>query len=337
MEMDDDLEAKKLKKKAFLEKIKSKFNLKDPHTAKRLVYWGAVLIIFVWLFWGIPLPTNLTGRSPVSTKILDRNDKLIYEIYSTERRTPIKLKDLPAYVGQATISIEDKDFYQHRGFSYTGIARALFNIVFRRNVQGGSTITQQLVKNALLTQEQTIRRKVQEAFLTILVESFYTKDQILESYLNQIPYGGTAYGIEAASELYFNKQAKDLTLAEATFLAGLPQRPSYYSPFGSHPELGITRQKEVLDKMVEYKYINQDQENSALNETLKFAKIELPKAAHFALWIKDQLAQKYGEVMVEQGGLRVHTTLDLDLQNFAQDAVATEVPHAGKAVVEPPA
>lgn len=323
--MDEVLEVKKVEKRAFLQNLKSKFNLKDPHNAKRIVYWGGVAIVFVWLFWGIPLPTNITNRAPVSTKILDRNNKLIYEIYSTQRRTPIKVSDLPKHIPNATISIEDKDFYQHRGFSYSGIARAVYNILFRRNVQGGSTITQQLVKNVLLTQEQTIKRKVQEAVLTILVESFYSKDQILEDYLNQIPYGGTAYGIEAASELYFDKPAKDLTLGEASFISGLPQRPSYYSPFGSRPELGKNRQKEVLDSMVANKYINQEEADKAFAEELKFAKVQAPNAPHFALWIKDQLAEKYGLAVVEQGGLRVHTTLDLDLQNFAQDAVATEV------------
>jgi penicillin-binding protein 1C len=296
---------------------------------KRIIFLFFLLSLAstsIWLFWGIPLPTNLSTKNfPVSTKILDRNGKLIYEIYTDKRRTPVKLSDLPPYIKEATISIEDKDFYKHGGFSYTGIARAVFNIVFKRNLEGGSTLTQQLVKNALLTPERTVKRKIREFALTIFVEAFYKKDDILEMYLNQIPYGSTAYGIEAASELYFNKEAKDLTLGEATLLAGLPQSPTRYSPFGAHPEYAKERQKTVLRRMVEDKYITQEEADKAAAEELTYAKITPPSAPHFALWVKEQLVDKYGENMVEQGGLRVTTTLDLDLQELAQETVATEV------------
>lgn len=280
----------------------------------------------MYLFWGIPLLTQLSeANQPVSTKIFDRNGKLIYEIYTDKKRTPVKLSEIPDNVKNATISIEDKDFYKHQGFSFTGIARAMFNSVFKHELQGGSTITQQLVKNALLTQERTVRRKAQEVILTVVVEGVYTKNQILEMYLNQIPYGGTAYGIEAASETYFGKQAHDLDLAEAALIAGLPQRPSTYSPFGAHPELAKSRQEEVLKQMVANKYITQDQANAAYKEELKYTSVSPPQAPHFALWIKEQMADKYGDKVVEQGGLRIYTTLDLDIQNFAQQAVATEV------------
>lgn len=305
---------------------KIKADLSTTYGRKRLFFFGTLTIVGLYFFWGIPLPTKLSSQNlPVSTKIFDRNERLIYEIYTDKKRTPIKLHDLPKEVAEATISIEDKDFYKHRGFSFTGITRAVYNTVFKRELQGGSTISQQLVKNALLTQERTIRRKAQEVFLTVVVEGIYTKEQILEMYLNTIPYGGTAYGIEAASETYFNKPAKNLTLPEAALLAGLPQRPSSYSPFGAHPELAKTRQKEVLKQMVENGYISQEVADKAAQEELKFATIKPPQAPHFALWIKEQLAEKYGEKVVEQGGLRVHTTLDLDIQNFAQEAVASEV------------
>lgn len=323
--MEETLEARKTEKKVFLEKVKTKFNLRDPHTARAVIYWGLVFIVLIYFLWGIPLPTSLSSRAPVSTKIFDRNNKLIYEIYASERRTPIKLSDLPKYVPEATIAIEDKDFYKHKGFSATGILRAVYSTVLRQSLQGGSTLDQQLVKNAYLTQERTVRRKIQEAILTIVVDSIYTKDQILEAYLNQIPYGGTAYGIEAASELYFGKPAKDLTLAEAALLAGLPQQPTRYSPFGARPELAKSRQGAVLDRMAEDGYIGKDAAEKAKNEELKYAEIKAPKAPHFSLWVKELLVEKYGETLVEQGGLRVYTTLDLDLQNFAQDAVATEV------------
>jgi penicillin-binding protein 1C len=292
---------------------------------KRIIFFGVVIGTLLYLFWGIPLPNNLGNNQPVSTKIFDRNGKLIYEIYTDKRRSPINLSDLPKYVPEATISIEDKDFYKNQGLSYTGIARALFNTVFKGQIQGGSTITQQLVKNEFLSDERTLRRKAQELILTMIVEGIYSKNQILETYLNTIPYGGTAYGIEEASETYFNTPAKDLDLAQAALLAGLPQRPSSYSPFGDHPELAKSRQEEVLKQMVANKYITEAQADAADKEPLNYAKASVQQAPHFALWIKQQLADKYGEKMVEQGGLRVYTTLDLDLQNFAQQTVATEV------------
>lgn len=305
-------------------KIRSK--LPSGKALRRIIYWGFWAGVFIWIFWGVPLPTNLSSQDfPVSTKLYDRNEKLIYEIYTDKRRTPIKLGELPAFVKEATISIEDKDFYKHAGFSYTGMLRALYNIVFKQKLEGGSTLTQQLVKNALLTQDRTIKRKVREFVLTMVVEGIYSKDQILEMYLNQTPYGSTAYGIEAASELYFNKAAKDLSLGEAALLAGLPQSPTRYSPFGAHPEYAKERQKVVLKSMVENKYITQEEADKGDQEELKYAEITPPKAPHFALWIKEQLVDKYGEKLVEQGGLRVITTLDLDLQEFAQSAVATEV------------
>lgn len=301
-------------------------SLKNTYTRKKVIFFSVLIGISLWLFWGVPLPTNLSSdKYPVSTKLFDRKGKLIYEIYSDKRRTPIKLGELPDYVKEATIAIEDKNFYKHYGFSYSGIARAAYNIIVQRKLQGGSTLTQQLVKNVLLSPERTVRRKLREFFLTIVVEGVYSKNQILEMYLNQIPYGSTAYGIEAAAELYFDKSAKDLTLAEATLLAGLPAAPSRYSPFGSRPELAKGRQEAVLRRMLEDNYLSGDEADKAKTEELKYAEITPPKAPHFALWIKEQLAEKYGERVVEQGGLRVRTTLDLELQEFAQDSVATEV------------
>ncbi len=301
-------------------------HLSIRRNVKRIIFFGIFGGTFLYLFWGIPLPTRLASQDlPVSTKIFDRNEKLIYEIYTDKKRTPIKLSELPKYIPEATISIEDKDFYRHQGFSLTGITRAIYSNIFKREIQGGSTISQQLVKNALLTRERTIRRKAQEVILTVIIEGIYTKDQILEMYLNEIPYGGTAYGIETASETYFGKLAKDLNLAEAALLVGLPQRPSTYSPFGAHPELAKLRQQEVLKQMVANEYISQEEAEKTGKVELKYANIKPPAAPHFALWIKEQLTDKYGLQKVEQGGLRVYTTLDLDIQNIAQQAVASEV------------
>jgi len=306
--------------------LKESVNLKNRRSQKRFVFLGVVIGVFIAFFWNTPLPTTLSTREiDVSTKIFDRNDNLIFEIYADQRRSPIELEQIPEHVKQATIAIEDKDFYNHYGFSVTGIARAFYKIVTQRKLEGGSTLTQQLIKNALLTNERTIKRKVREFALAMIVETIYTKDQILEMYLNQIPYGSTAYGIESASELYFGKSSKDLSLEEATLLAGLPQAPTRYSPFGANPENAKQRQATVLRRMVEDGYISQEQADEAAKAELTFVEPGDLEAPHFALWVKELLAEEYGDAVVEQGGLRVKTTLDLELQRMAEDAVAEEV------------
>lgn len=294
---------------------------------KRLLIGLAAIFVglIVWVLWGLPLPDKLTQNQAVSTMLLDRNGKLIYEIYADERRTPVALEDIPDTLKKATISIEDKDFYNHSGFSVTGIARAAFKTLTGQRLEGGSTLTQQLVKNSLLTPERTLRRKIREFLLSVLVEVRYSKDEILEMYLNHIPYGSTAYGIEAASQLYFRKSSKDLTLSEATLLAGLPAAPTKFSPFGTTPERAKERQAVVLRRMVEDGHISQEEADQAKDAPITYAQQRDLRAAHFALWVKEQLAEKYGDAVVEQGGLRVTTSLDLDLQEFAQNAVATEV------------
>ena len=296
---------------------------------------GLIIIWLIYILFTLPNPAKLTSdQFPVSTRILDRNSKLLYEIYVDQNRTPIKLDDLPPHIGQATVAIEDKNFYRHRGFALEGLTRAFLNTVFKRNLQGGSTIIQQLVKTALLSPERTITRKLREAILTVVTEIRFSKKQILEMYLNHIPYGGTAYGIEQASQTYFAKPAKDLSLAEAALLAGLPQAPSRFSPFGANPELAKTRQQQVLSRMLQDKYINQAQYDEALNQELKFAPAnEGLKATHFSLHIKELLVDKYGQAMVEKGGLIVTTSLDLDLQEYAENIAASETAKLAKAKV----
>ncbi len=289
-----------------------------------------VLLSVVFFATQVPSPEDLVNREIVSsTKIYDRDNQLLYDIYQNQNRTPIKLVEIPEQVKQATISIEDKDFYQHGGFSIPGIARSIFDIVVYRKIEGGgSTLTQQLVKNALLSGERTLPRKIKEFILAIQVERVYSKDQILEMYLNEIPYGGTAYGIEAAANLYFGKRAKDLSLAQAALLAGLPQQPSVYSPYGTHPELAKTRQKEVLRRMVEDRYITSDQAKAAEVENMEYrtAQNEVGfKAPHFVLYIKQKLIEQFGDRLVEQGGLKVITTLDYKLQEQAEKIVKDEV------------
>lgn len=302
-----------------------------------LITLAGLILIFgaVSIFAGLPSPGKLgSDEFPVSTKILDRNGQLLYEIYTDQNRTPIAIGDLPEYVTEATIAIEDKNFYKHHGFAWEGITRAILNTVFRQKLQGGSTITQQLVKTTLLTPERTLRRKIREALLAMATEIRYSKNEILEMYLNHVPYGGTAYGIEQASHTYFDKNAKDLSLAEAALLAGLPQAPTRYSPFGANPEAAETRQAQVLQRMVEDKYISQEEYQQAVDEPLTYApQTNNIRAPHFSLYIKQLLVDKYGEALVEKGGLRVTTSLDLNLQDFAQDAVATEVAKLNKANV----
>lgn len=275
----------------------------------------------------LPNPRLLSQRViPVTTQIFDRNGNLLYEIYDDENRKPLPLADMPDVIKHATIAIEDKDFYLHPGFSITGIVRAARETFFNHNTQGGSTITQQLIKNALLTQEVTFARKIREVLLAFWAERLYSKNQILEMYLNQVPYGGTTWGIEAAAETYFDKSVKELTLAEAAFLTGLPAAPTFYSPYGSRPELAKNRQQEVLHRMVEDGYITPDQEEQAKAEEIHIrSAVTNIKSPHFVMYIRELLTQKYGARLVDQGGLRITTTLDLPLQEKIQEIVKTNI------------
>ena len=285
------------------------------------------LSLYLFILRDLPSPTKLSQAPlPVSTQIFDRHGRLLYEIYAEKNRTPIPLNEIPEVVKQATIAIEDKDFYKHRGLAFRGILRAALNTLFRHRLQGGSTITQQLVKTTLLTPERTLKRKIREAILAWATELIYSKDQILEMYLNNVPYGGTAYGIEQAAQTYFGKSARDLNLAEAALLAGLPAAPTHFSPFGANPHLAKTRQKQVLKRMVEDGYITPQQAEQAARQPLNFAPQKTNiKAPHFVMYVKELLVEKYGQNLVEQGGLRVTTTLDYTLQEFAQTTVASEV------------
>lgn len=275
----------------------------------------------------LPRPNLLSNRNiQITTKIYDRNGNLLYEIYADENRTPIPLSQIPKALQNATIAIEDRDFYRHNGFSSKGIIRAMKEIVMNHNIQGGSTITQQLIKSALLTPEVTVERKVKEIFLAFWAERIYSKDQILEMYLNQVPYGGMAWGVEAASHQYFGKPVKDLTLAEAALLAGLPAAPTDFSPLGSSPQKAFQRQHEVIRRMKEDRYISDREAETALNQKISFATPQTGiKAPHFVMFIKQYLEKKYGPRMVASGGLRVFTTLDLGLQEKVEDIVKTQI------------
>lgn len=298
--------------------------------------------LFAFVFFFIPATflifiTDLPKLSSLSvnyiaktTKILDRNGQLLFEIYANQNRTIVSLDKIPQDLINATIAIEDKDFYFHSGFDIRGIARALYVDLTGQNIQGGSTITQQLMKWALLTPEPTISRKVKELVLAFWAEQKYTKDQILELYFNYVPYGGTAWGVEAASQIYFGKSVSELNLSESAYLAGLPQAPSTYSPFSSDGRLGKARQKDVLKAMVSQGYITQEQADDAYNKELKFRAPQVPiKAPHFVMYVKEELIRRYGLPEVERGGLQVKTSLDIKTQEIAERVVAEEVDKAG--------
>ncbi len=318
--------AKKKAKKKVL--AVSKFNFWRP----KLFLVLGFLFVIIFSFWfvilkDLPSPQNLTTRQiDVSTKIYDRNGELLYKIYKDKNRTIIPLNEIPNQVRLATLAAEDAEFYSHPGISLKGISRAFFQNLRSGNLQGGSTITQQLVKNALLSPERTLIRKIKEAILSFQVELNFTKDQILEMYLNEVSYGGTAYGIEEASLSYFGKDVRDLNLAESAFLAGLPKSPTKYSPFGQDPNAAFARQKDVLKLMRINRFITSEQEEEALNQRISFIpnKTEI-KAPHFVMYVRQLLVDMYGEDVVETGGLEVMTTLDLRIQELAQKAVTEEV------------
>lgn len=301
----------------------------------------ALTIVLAWISRDLPDPNTLMSREvPLTTKIFDRTGThLLYEIHGDENRTLIQLKDLPAYVPQATVAIEDKGFYTHHGVYWQGLVRAELTSIFSgKRVQGTSTLTQQFVKNAILTNERSFTRKLKEMLLSLQIERVYTKDQILQLYLNEIPYGSTMYGIESASRNYFGKSAKDLTLDEAALLASIPQAPDLYSPYGtgSHGDNRdqlVGRQHYVLDQMASQGYITKDRAEDAKKvDTLKKIipkKIGSIQAPHFVMYIKSLLTDTYGQKTVESKGLKVITTLDWDKQQIAEDEVKKGVESRG--------
>lgn len=300
-----------------------------------LLFVGIFIIVFglsFFLLRNLPKPGELiTRKQELSTKIYDKRGQLLFKVYRNKNRSLVKLESLPSYVKAATVAIEDRDFYRHPGFSVRGILRALFRNLTRGELTGGSTITQQLVKNTLLTPEKSLIRKIKEIILATKVELAFSKDQILEMYLNEVAYGGATYGIEEASQTYFGKSASSLSVAEAALLAGLPRAPTSYSPFGAQPYLARARQLETLSKMVAEGYITQTEGDEASVETLHFAPQRTDiKAPHFVMYVKSILAQKYGDLMVEEGGLEVYTTLDLGVQEKVQEIVSQEVEKIGR-------
>ena len=296
----------------------------------RLILGVGMVLLLLFSFWAailsitLPNPTNLVGARPTeATKVLDRNGVVLLDIYGEKRRNTVPSADIPEYLKKATIATEDANFYLHSGFDIRGILRgAILKPLTGKGFQGGSTITQQLAKNMFLSSRRAISRKIQEFILALEIERLYTKDKILEMYLNEIPYGGKAYGVLAASEIFFGKQPNELNLAEIAVLAALPQSPTYYSPYGQHPDELMVRKDWVLKRMFELGYITQKQMTEAQGVEIKFApRKDSIRAPHFVMYVKELLADKYGEKMLEEGGLTITTTLDWKKQQAAEDAI----------------
>lgn len=313
-------------------------------TASRIttyVFFGLIaLIIFsvfavAWISRDLPTPGKLINvQEQQSTQIMDRNNVLLYSVYQNQNRIYVTLSEIPKYLQQATISIEDKNFYSNNGFSISGYLRAIRDIILFRRLSGGSGLTQQLVKNVLLSSEQTVSRKIKELILSIEVNKKYSKDQILEMYLNAVPYGGANIGVEAAAEAYFGKKAKELDLAECAFLAGLPQAPSIYSPlYSSQPgqKYYIARSNEVLTSMAQNGYISSKQKDQALAEIKAMQFTDAGngslKAPYFVMYVRNLLINQlhFTEAQIANGALRVVTTLDYSIQKNAEKIVKGEI------------
>lgn len=293
---------------------------------------GGIFLIGLIAYYSkdLPDPYKIMDRSvPLSTKIYDsKGETLLYEVHGAEQRTLVTVSELPKYIIQSTIAVEDKEFYNHSGISIRGIIRGIFKQLLKgERVQGGSTLTQQFVKNAILTDERRVSRKIKEWVLSYRIEKKFSKDEILQLYFNEIPYGSSAYGVESAAHYYFDKDAKNLTLAEAAILAALPQAPTYYSPYGNHKDALIARQHVVLNLMAEQDYITKEEAETAKQAPLAFKKrAENINAPHFVMYVKELLEQEYGALNVEQGGWKIITSLDWELQQAAEKAIAEQAP-----------
>ena len=321
----------KLPKLSLPKFVFSDFKLNKLLIKKRYIFLfvlSCLLFTGTWLLLkDLPSPRELTTRQfDVSTKIYDRNGILLYTIYKDQNRTPVKLSQIPEYVKLATLAAEDAEFYQHQGFSIKGILRATAKNISEGKIEGGSTITQQLVKNALLSSEKTYIRKIRELILSVGVEMNYSKDEILEMYLNEVSYGGAVYGVAEASIHYFGKNVDKLTLAESALIAGLPQSPTRYSPFGNNPDLTFSRQREVLHLMRVNKFITIEEEEQAMLQRVTFAPNKQNiLAPHFVMYIREKLIDQFGEEVVQKGGLTVTTTLDINIQTLAEKVAREEI------------
>lgn len=287
------------------------------------VIFLGLMIIWVSTFKIPTLDDFRERKTTQSTKIYDRTGEvLLYDIFQDQKRTIIPFDQISPYIKQATMAIEDQDFYTHNGIKPTSFVRAiLVNLTSLSYSQGGSTITQQVIKKTVLSDDKTPTRKIKEWILALRLEKMLSKDEIFELYLNEIPYGGNYYGVEEASQAYFGKKALDVTIAEAAYLAALPQAPSFYSPYGKNKKDLDDRKNVVLREMKQIAYITAEQYEAARAEVVTFLPKEEKgiKAPHFVMFVKEYLVKKYGEEVLENGGLRVTTTIDYTLQKKAEE------------------
>ncbi|MCR4286213.1 MAG: penicillin-binding protein [Candidatus Kaiserbacteria bacterium] len=286
--------------------------------------------LFVWIATlDIPdLSSFEERRVQQSTKIYDRTGEiLLYDLHQDVRRTIVPYENMSRHIKNATVAIEDDTFFEHAGVRPLAILRSMITNIQKGggpfSGAGGSTITQQVIKNSILQHEKTLTRKIKEAILAFRLEQVLTKEEILAHYLNESPYGGTIYGVEEASLSFFGKRASDVTLSEAAYLASLPQLPTYYSPYGSHIDDLEKRKNLVLEKMLEHGFITQEEFDTAKNERVEFKPQVATgiRAPHFVFYIRDYLTQKYGEESLAERGLKVITTLNWELQEKAEDIV----------------
>lgn len=293
----------------------------------------ATVAVFAWYSKDLPNPNSVIRREGFVSKIYDRNGKLLYDLYKDTKRTTVSNDEVPASLRQAVVAIEDKDFYKHKGFDPLTLVRIPYNLIFKQRLVGGSTLTQQLVKNAILeTNERTVSRKVKEFILAVTIDSKFSKDDILLMYLNEAPYGGPNWGAGTASEAYFGKPLKDINLAESVILAGIPQRPNVFNPNSKTPKAYVTRAEAVLNKMVESGYISKEKAEETKKEVdnYKFyTNKNVLEAPHFVFWVRDQLIKTFGENAIELG-LKVTTSLDLAVQEKVQRIVSEEIDKAEK-------
>lgn len=321
-------------RRVFWRKFRFNFGFLKDNWPKLLFFgliFSTLLVVGVIAVFsiGLPDPGNIKKDKGYSTVITDRTgENILYDLYIDEDRKYVDFASLPQTLKDATVAIEDKDFYKHQGFDPMAFLRILKNLVINRRLIGSSTLTQQLVKQVLLSNERTVTRKIKELILSLKIEKKYSKDEILRMYLNESPYGGNIIGVAAAAQQYFGKEVSELTLTESVILAGLPQAPSRYYPYGDNNKAYVTRATEVARRMREDGYITKDQETQVVSEleTVAFKGLSTKiNAPHFVMYVKSLLEEMYGTNVLESGGYKVVTTLDWDLQKKAESAVKEEV------------
>lgn len=320
-------------KRKFYRKVYQKEEKKKgrsfPLILRLIIYALLVLVLgfsFLFIYYGkdLPRPEKFTERQFIqSTKIYDRTGEvLLYDIHGEEKRTYASLEQMPEYLKNAVMAAEDSNFYNHFGIDLKGIIRSiLVDLQIRKPVYGGSTIPQQLIRSTFLSIEKTAERKIREIILALELDRRYSKEQILEWYLNQVPFGANAYGVEAASQTYFYKSVSEISLAQAATLASLIKAPSYLSPYKNKEEL-LDRKDYVLERMVTLNYITETEIAVAKNEDLQFAQPRPAKAPYFTLeYVKTYLEDKYGQEFLRERGLKIYTSLDWELQQLAEQVI----------------